>query len=60
MLIWNFGPENGSFDRDFKVFFIPTSKVPNFNIRSGTLFGENDNFHLIGTSYHDVEIELGP
>ena len=56
----NFEPENGSFNRDFEVFSIPTSKVPNFKILPGTLLGKNDNFHLIGTSYHDVKNVLGP
>ena len=46
----NFEPENGSFNRDFEVFSIPTSKVPNFNILPGALFGKNYNFHLIETS----------
>ena len=50
----NFEPENGSFDRDFKAFSVPASKVHNFNILLGALFGKNDNFHLIGTSYYDI------
>ena len=54
VLIGNFEPENGSFNRDFEAFSVPTSKVPNFNFLWGVLFGSNDNFHLIGTSYYDV------
>ena len=54
LVIGNFEPENGSFNRDFGVFSIPTSKVPNLNVFPGALFGKNDNFHLTGTSYYDV------
>jgi len=41
LLIGNFEPENGSFNRDFKVFSITASKVPNFYLLWGHFWVKN-------------------
>ena len=58
VLTWNFGPENGSFDRDFKDFSNLASTVPQNNCLWRAFLVKYHTFYLIGASNYDVQIAL--
>ena len=45
---------------DFRRFLTEVTKLPQHNIYLWYFFGLNHHFHLIGASFYDVQMALGP